>query len=72
MIWYLTDTNISKSITKPLRNNHPPSDRIPYAMAIIPCNIGISKKLCHIENCYNIRTIFKTKYKIGGAIMSTS
>jgi hypothetical protein len=56
---------------KPARSNHPSSDTIYHGMVIIPYIRGISKKLRHIGNQFNVRTIFKTKHTLHGALIKT-
>jgi hypothetical protein len=38
---------------------------------IIPYVMGTSEKFKHIGNCFNVRTIFKTKHTLHGTLMKT-
>jgi hypothetical protein len=59
------------SVMKPLRSNRPSSDTTCQETLIIPYVKGISDKFRYIENCFNIKTIFKTKHILRGTFMDT-
>jgi hypothetical protein len=59
------------SIMKPSRSNCPYSDTIYQGTILIPHVKVISKKFRHIGNNSNVRTIFKTKHSLRGALMNT-
>jgi hypothetical protein len=59
------------SIMKPSSSNRPSSDTIFQGTIIVPHVKGISEKFRHIGNRFNVRTIFKTKHTIRGALMKT-
>jgi hypothetical protein len=52
------------SIMKPMRSNHPSSDKIYHGMVIILYVMGISEVFRCTGNHFNVRTIFKTKHTL--------
>jgi hypothetical protein len=60
---------IIDSIIKPLTRNRPSSDTVYKGTVNISYVNGISKKLSCIENCFTLRTIFKTKHTLHGTLM---
>jgi hypothetical protein len=58
------------SIMQPSTTNCP-SDIIYQGTVIIPYVKGISEKFRRIGNCFNLRTIFKTKHTLRGTLMET-
>jgi hypothetical protein len=59
------------SIMKPSRSNRPSSDTIYQGTVITPYVRGTSEKFRRIGNCFNVRTIFKTKHTLRGTSMKT-
>jgi hypothetical protein len=59
------------SVTKPSTRDHPSSDTIFLDPVIIPYVKATSKKFRRIENHFNLRTIFKTKYTLCGILIKT-
>jgi hypothetical protein len=56
---------------KPSRSNRPSSDTIYKGTVIILYVKGISENFRCIGNCFNVRTIFKTKHILCGTSMKT-
>jgi hypothetical protein len=58
-------------IMKPLTNNLPSSLTKYQGSIIIPDTKGICKKFRCTGNCFNVRTIFKTKHTLLGTLVKT-
>jgi hypothetical protein len=59
------------SIMKLSRIDRPSSDMIYQGTVIVPYVKGIIEKFRSIGNCFNVRTIFKTKHTLRGTLMKT-
>jgi hypothetical protein len=59
------------SIIKPSTRNCPSLDTIYQGTVIIPYVKGFSEKVRRIGKRFNVRTIFKTKYTLRGALIKT-
>jgi predicted GIY-YIG superfamily endonuclease len=59
------------SVMKSLTRNCPSSDTLYEGTVIIPYVKGTSEKFRHTGNPSNLRTIFKTKHTLRGALMET-
>jgi hypothetical protein len=59
------------SVMKPSAKNRPSSDTVYKGTVIFPYVKDISEKFRHIGNCFNLRTIFKTKHIIRETLLKT-
>jgi hypothetical protein len=59
------------SVMKPPARNRPSSDTVYQGTVIILYVKGISEKFKRIGNCFDLRTIFKTKHALHETLMKT-
>jgi hypothetical protein len=57
-------------VMKPSRSTRPSSNTV-YQGSVILYAKGISEKFTHIGNCFNLRTIFRTRHTQRGTLMKT-
>jgi predicted GIY-YIG superfamily endonuclease len=73
MIWF--SVNIQKNswtlVMKPSARNRPSSDRVYQGTVVIPYVKGTSEKFRRIGNRFHLKTIFRTKHTLRGALMKT-
>jgi hypothetical protein len=52
-------------------SSHPNKEKRPLGSVYIPYVKGVSEKFKRVRNCYNIRTIFRTKRTLRSSLMKT-
>jgi hypothetical protein len=59
------------SALKSRESSHPEKEKKPLALVFILFVKGISEKLKHVSNHYNIRTVFRTKHTLRSSLIRT-